>query len=88
MGVLDDRVECVSLPLVDIAAERARVAELSRGKHSTQDGLKLALATEDPFLPRERVATQAPELDVLHSARHKRVGRVGIELHVKDLQVM
>ncbi len=48
----------------------------------------LTLLSKDSLLARERVATQAPELDMLHSTRDQLggTGGVGIKLNIKYLQ--
>lgn len=79
--------QCVTLPHINISAERGCICDVISTKGKAKHCLNLSNFTEDALFRGQSVAAQRPEFNMFDSTAHKRISLIGIELGIKHLQM-
>lgn len=86
MCTLNNPLEFTPLPNIDVTSQCTSICYILWTKSQAEHSLDLSHLTENAFLWSESIATQGPELDMLHSTADNSVGLKWMELDVKDLE--
>lgn len=79
--------QCVTLPRINIPAERGCVGDIISTKGKAKHRLDLSDLTENALLRGQSVAAQCPEFYMFDSTAHKRIRLIGVELGIKYLHI-